>query len=63
MRKLLLVGGLISFSFVLHAQIDILTQKILKKDPFQLKKPPITTSLSDAKWADAAKDGFVPGDP
>jgi len=26
-------------------------------------KPPITTSLPDAKWGDATKDGFTPRDP
>ena len=35
--------------------------KLKKKTPNLLGgKPPITTSLSDAKWADASKDGFAP---
>jgi hypothetical protein len=38
-----------------------LGDKIKKKTPNLLgEKAPITTSLSDAKWGDAAKDGFIP---
>jgi len=37
------------------------TDKLKKKTPdFLSGKPPITTSLPDAKWADASKDGFTP---
>lgn len=37
-----------------------LGDKLLKKDPLQIKKPPITTSLDDAKWAQPDKDNFTP---
>jgi hypothetical protein len=33
----------------------------LDSDPF--KKEPITTSLKDAKWEAADKDGYTPRDP
>ncbi|HEU4510103.1 MAG TPA: hypothetical protein VFR78_17850 [Pyrinomonadaceae bacterium] len=37
------------------------TDKLKKKTPNLLAgKAPITTSLSDAKWEDASKDGFTP---
>ena len=43
------------------AQFGDLADKLKKKTPNLLGgKPPITTSLSDAKWADASKDGFTP---
>ena len=45
------------------AQFGDLTDKLKKKTPNLLGgKAPITTSLSDAKWADASKDGFTPGE-
>ncbi|HEX8367506.1 MAG TPA: hypothetical protein VF604_02980 [Pyrinomonadaceae bacterium] len=38
-----------------------LGDKLKKKTPELLgDKPPITTSLPDAKWGDASKDGFTP---
>jgi hypothetical protein len=38
--------------------------KLKKKTPnFLGGKPPITTSLPDAKWEDASKDGFTPREP
>jgi hypothetical protein len=38
-----------------------LGDKLKKKTPNLLEgKPPITTSLPDAKWADPSKDGFTP---
>jgi hypothetical protein len=38
--------------------------KITKKVPNLLSgKPPITTSLPDAKWGDSSKDGFAPREP
>ena len=38
-----------------------LGDKLKKKTPNLLgEKAPITTSLSDAKWGDASKDGFTP---
>jgi hypothetical protein len=38
-----------------------LGDKLKKKTPNLLgEKAPITTSLPDAKWADASKDGFIP---
>lgn len=43
------------------AQFGDLADKIKKKTPnFLGGKAPITTSLSDAKWGDASKDGFTP---
>ena len=43
------------------AQFGDLADKLKKKTPNLLGgKPPITTSLSDAKWEDASKDGFTP---
>jgi hypothetical protein len=43
------------------AQFGDLADKIKKKTPNLLGgKAPITTSLSDAKWSDASKDGFTP---
>jgi hypothetical protein len=43
------------------AQFGDLADKIKKKTPNLLGgKAPITTSLSDAKWGDASKDGFTP---
>ena len=41
--------------------ISGLGDKLKKKTPNLLgDKQPITTSLSDAKWGDASKDGFTP---
>lgn len=41
-----------------------LGDKIKKKTPNLLgEKPPITTSLSDAKWGDESKDAFTPREP
>jgi hypothetical protein len=41
-----------------------LGDKLKKKTPNLLgDKAPITTSLSDAKWGDATKDGFTPREP
>ena len=40
-----------------------LGDKLKKKNPLSSVlegKPPITTSLSDAKWGDSSKDGFTP---
>lgn len=43
------------------AQFGDLTDKLKKKTPNLLGgKAPITTSLPDAKWEDASKDGFTP---
>jgi hypothetical protein len=43
------------------AQFGGLGDKLKKKAPNLLgDKQPITTSLSDAKWADSSKDGFTP---
>ncbi|HUR65631.1 MAG TPA: hypothetical protein VMZ03_04710 [Chitinophagaceae bacterium] len=47
--------------FKADAQLGKIGSKLLKgKNPLQLDKPPITTSLEDAKWEDATKDGFIP---
>ena len=44
-----------------YAQFGDLADKLKKKTPNLLGgKPPITTSLPDAKWEDASKDGFTP---
>src|SRR5919202_6090590 len=41
-----------------------LGDKLKKKTPNLLaEKPPITTSLPDAKWGDSSKDGFTPREP
>src|SRR3954469_10404532 len=41
-----------------------LGDKLKKKTPSLLgDKPPIMTSLPDAKWGDASKDGFTPREP
>ena len=41
-----------------------ITDKLKKKTPNLLgDKAPITTSLPDAKWGDASKDGFTPREP
>ena len=43
--------------------ISGLGDKLKKKNPVSKLlegKPPITTSLDDAKWADSSKDGFTP---
>jgi hypothetical protein len=44
-----------------------LGDKLKKKTPNMSSilegKPPITTSLPDAKWGDASKDGFTPREP
>jgi hypothetical protein len=48
------------------AQFGGIANKILKKTPVTDLiggKAPITTSLSDAVWADTSKDGFTPRDP
>jgi hypothetical protein len=63
MRKFLFIISLFLFSVIANAQLGGLGglgDKLLKKDPLQIKKPPITTSLDDAKWEDASKDGFEP---
>ena len=61
MRKFLFIISTFLFSVIANAQLGGLGDKLLKgKDPLQIKKPPITTSLEDAKWEDASKDGFTP---
>lgn len=62
MKQLLSLSVLVLISFCSNAQLGKLGDKLLKKDPLQINKPPITTSLEDAKWEDATKDGFVPGE-
>ncbi|MFN2491529.1 MAG: hypothetical protein ABR501_01420 [Pyrinomonadaceae bacterium] len=48
-------------SFAQIGGLGGLTDKLKKKTPNLLGgKEPITTSLSDATWADASKDGFTP---
>lgn len=60
MKQNLLLTLAIIFSFCSNAQLGKLGDKLLKKDPLQINKPPITTSLEDAKWEDVSKDGFTP---
>src|SRR3954447_20366422 len=47
-----------------NAQFGGIANKILNKTPgvdtLLAGKPPITTSLPDAIWSDASKDGFTP---
>ncbi|MCA1616697.1 MAG: hypothetical protein LC800_21920 [Acidobacteria bacterium] len=49
-----------------RAQFGGVTDRLKKKPPgvgsLLEGKPPITTSLEDAKWADASKDSFTPGE-
>ncbi len=61
MRSILLAITVLAISFSASAQLKGLGSKLLKgKDPLQISKPPITTSLEDAKWGQADKDGFTP---
>jgi len=63
MQKYLLLVSLLSVAIFSEAQLGGLGDKLLKgKDPLQIKKPPITTSLEDAKWEAVDKDGFTPGE-
>ena len=56
--------SLLATSTVAFAQLGGLSglgDKLKKKAPNLLAgKAPITTSLPDAKWGDASKDGFTP---
>lgn len=60
----LVTAVLIATSTTAFAQLGGLGglgDKLKKKTPNLLgEKAPITTSLPDAKWADASKDGFIP---
>jgi hypothetical protein len=48
-------------AFAQFDRLGDLGDKLKKKTPNLLGgKPPITTSLPDAKWGDASKDGFTP---
>jgi hypothetical protein len=61
MKKIILFAFIISGALTSNSQLGKLGSKLLKgKDPLQLDKPPITTNLEDAKWADPSKDGFTP---
>jgi hypothetical protein len=58
---LLLVAASASSSFAQLGGLGGLGDKLKKKTPNLLgDKAPITTSLPDAKWGDASKDGFTP---
>ncbi len=66
----LLVMFVVGMAGIAPAQVGGLggiTDKLKKKTPgvstLLEGKPPITTSLSDAKWADASKDSFRPREP
>jgi len=64
MRLVLLSFTAILISFTASSQFKKIGEKLLKgKDPLQIQKPPITTSLEDAKWAQPDKDGFTPREP
>jgi len=59
----LLFAVLLLLNTSLFAQFGSLKDKIIKKTPVATLlggKEPITTSLPDAKWGDATKDGFTP---
>jgi len=59
-----LVALLVTYTTPASAQFGDLTDKLKKKAPNLLGgKAPITTSLPDAKWEDASKDGFTPREP
>ena len=64
---LLLIASILATSTEVSAQfggIGGLGDKLKSKTPNLLGgKAPITTSLPDAKWADASKDGFTPREP
>jgi len=50
-------------AFAQFDRLGDLGDKLKKKTPNLLGgKPPITTSLPDAKWGDASKDGFTPSE-
>ena len=60
---MLLVLGLAGAAAPQIGGLGGLGDKLKKKNPLSALlegKPPITTSLSDAKWGDASKDGFTP---
>jgi hypothetical protein len=58
---LMLIGGHFASVSAQLGGLGGLTDKIKKKTPNLLgEKQPITTSLPDAKWGDASKDGFTP---
>lgn len=65
-RFAILFASLILFAnaSLVSAQFGGFAGKLLKKTPGVTSildgKPPITTSLPDAVWGDAAKDGFTP---
>jgi hypothetical protein len=58
---LFLVAASATSSFAQLGGLGGLGDKLKKKTPNLLgEKAPITTSLPDAKWGDASKDGFTP---
>src|SRR5205085_9956585 len=58
---LLLVVACADTSFAQLGGLGGLGDKLKKKTPNLLaEKPPITTSLPDARWGDMSKDGFTP---
>ena len=57
----LVIAGSVAPSFAQLGGLGGLGDKLKKKTPNLLGgKDPITTSLPDAKWGDASKDGFAP---
>jgi hypothetical protein len=64
MFTLLLFGGMAEQAHAQLGGLGGLGDKLKKKTPnvgsLLEGKPPITTSLPDAKWGDASKDGFTP---
>lgn len=63
MKQLFVLSISLIFGVCSNAQLGKLGDKLLKKDPLQINKAPITTSLEDAKWEDVSKDDFTPRDP
>ena len=61
---LLLFGGMVEPARAQLGGLGGLADKLKKKPPgvgsLLEGKPPITTSLTDAKWGDASKDNFTP---
>jgi hypothetical protein len=50
----------LAFAATASTQLGDLIKKNVKVPNFLAEKPPITTSLDDAKWGDSEKDSFTP---
>jgi hypothetical protein len=62
MRKIFFAAIAIIGCTAAHAQFDFAKKMLKGKDPLELKKAPISTNLSDAKWAVDSLDNFTPGE-